>query len=161
MNREEFLSKVGKITSAGCREWQGYIHPSGYGIVGSDKIYAHRLSWQLVNGPIPEDKLILHKCDNRKCVEPTHLYCGTQKDNLNDRDERNPISAEIFGSGKAKLHKEEIRLIRELKVPIQSGKYKRYKFSAAHVAKMFKVNYMTILRVWNSESFLCKEGYYV
>lgn len=51
---------------------------------------AHRVSWQIHFGPIPKGKLVLHKCDNKRCVNPNHLYLGTQGDNNYDRAIRNP-----------------------------------------------------------------------
>lgn len=47
-------------------------------------IVAHRVSWMMLRGPIPEGMLVLHKCDNRKCVNPNHLFIGAQSDNVHD-----------------------------------------------------------------------------
>lgn len=50
--------------------------------------YAHRLSWIAFNGPVNDGLFVLHKCDNRMCIKPKHLYLGTQQDNVNDREAR-------------------------------------------------------------------------
>ena len=70
----------------GCHEWCGPNTSLGYGFytIQSSKDYAHRLFWEITFGPIPDGKQILHKCDNRCCVNPDHLYTGTQKENVED-----------------------------------------------------------------------------
>ncbi len=158
---ERFWAKVDVKGEDDCWEWQAYI-VNGYGQFSvSEKLdYAHRVSWRIVNGPIPKGKLILHKCDNRKCVNPKHLYCGTYGDNNMDRAKRNLFNR---GGGQLKLHEGEIWLIRKLCIPVDKGMYlrhQRYKFSASYVSKMFKVSRSTILRIWNSDKYLCREGYY-
>lgn len=73
----------------GCWNWQGHISPSGY---GSFRIYprarcaigAHRASWLLHRGGIPEGQLVCHRCDNKKCVNPEHLFVGSYTDNMKD-----------------------------------------------------------------------------
>lgn len=74
-----------------CWIWMGSINNGyGYGSVGGSKklgtrrMQAHRLSWILHHGPIPDGLLVCHKCDNPPCVCPTHLFIGTQTDNLKD-----------------------------------------------------------------------------
>jgi hypothetical protein len=73
-----------------CVEWQAARYPSGYGKVSYQGrgVYAHRVAWQLTNGPIPAGLWILHHCDNPRCVKPDHLYAGTAKDNAEDRENR-------------------------------------------------------------------------
>lgn len=63
----------------GCWEWIGHRNRDGYG-----QGLAHRRAWKSVNGPIPEGMMVLHRCDNRPCCNPRHLYLGTAQDNIFD-----------------------------------------------------------------------------
>lgn len=81
---ERFWSKVDK--SSECWEWQAEKNQHGYGgfyFLGK-KQKAHRVSWQLTYGDIPDGQLVLHTCDNPSCVNPLHLWLGTQDDNMKD-----------------------------------------------------------------------------
>jgi hypothetical protein len=87
--KARFLAKVKRMPS-GCLEWQSVLHRDGYGKFYNDgrQIQAHRISYQLFVGPIPKGKWVLHKCDNRKCVEPTHLFLGDMILNIRDMDQK-------------------------------------------------------------------------
>jgi hypothetical protein len=85
---ERFLQyyKPGKPDA--CWLWLGTIHHAGYGIIGDEKQRqrtAHRLSYELKYGAVPEGKNVLHKCDNPPCVNPAHLFLGTVQDNNEDK----------------------------------------------------------------------------
>ena len=84
-----FLEKV-VVAESGCHEFASNIQKDGYGkfLYKNRSQYAHRVGWMLFVGEIPSDKWVLHKCDNRKCVNIDHLYIGTPTDNVRDKVER-------------------------------------------------------------------------
>lgn len=71
---------------AACWNWTKGLMSAGYGYVDfqSTRHWTHRLSWEIARGPIPEGMSVLHDCDNPRCVNPDHLFVGTQKDNRQD-----------------------------------------------------------------------------
>ncbi len=79
-----FFSKIKKTKK--CWGWTGTKHQFGYGSFSfkSKKINAHRFSYIVHCGPIPNGMCVLHKCDIPECVNPDHLFLGTQKDNMED-----------------------------------------------------------------------------
>lgn len=91
----EHTNKVGD-----CLVWKGGNHGNGYAAahVFGKQFYAHRLSWEITNGPIPAGKMLCHTCDNKKCVNPEHLFVGTTHDNNRDylKKKRNDVSRDHF-----------------------------------------------------------------
>jgi len=79
-----------KANGHGCWEWTGSIDKDGYGQIHlhGKTIRAHRFAYMLVNGETPDNKHVLHTCDNPACVNPNHLWLGTNQDNVDDRERK-------------------------------------------------------------------------
>jgi hypothetical protein len=81
-----FWAKVKLGSPNECWEWQGGSYANGYGSfrLGGPNTGAHRASWILSHGDIPNGLHVCHKCDNPKCVNPAHLWLGTIRQNYDD-----------------------------------------------------------------------------
>ena len=99
--------------ATGCMEWTRSCDRDGYGYVQtSGKLKrAHRVAFERANGPIPEGKWVLHRCDNPKCVNPAHLFLGDNRSNVDDKVAK---GRHAFGerNGRANLTEADIRQIR-------------------------------------------------
>ncbi len=75
-----------KTHDSGCIVWQKRCSNRGYGEISylGNKSLTHRVMYELINGPVPEGKCVCHTCDNPPCINPTHLFLGTQSDNMQD-----------------------------------------------------------------------------
>jgi len=85
------MGKVQVNNITGCHSWTGYLDPNGYGRFawsiykgGNEMEVSSRAAYRLFNGEIPNGMFICHKCDNPTCVNPDHLFLGTQDDNMRD-----------------------------------------------------------------------------
>jgi len=110
-----FWSKVDQTRD--CWIWLKGKKGKGYGSFYVGRIngvkhqeYAHRVSWELANGPIPDKIDVLHRCDNPPCVRPDHLFLGTQLENNRDCIKKGRA---IAGRANRKLTPEQVREIRE------------------------------------------------
>lgn len=141
-----FLAKFDRSDPSTCWEYPG-ASVDGYVQVRTGKegrfCQAHRLSWILSVGDIPPGLLVLHTCDNRRCVNPKHLFLGTYLDNAKDRESKGrgnqPKGSE---NGWATLTEEMVAEIRRLYVKGKKGNTKMLK-------KMFNISQPTVYRVGN------------
>ena len=128
-----FLSKVKEVES-GCQEWQSTLHRDGYGKFWykGKQMPTHRMSYMLFVGEIPEKGWVLHKCDNRKCVNPHHLFIGNRIDNIKDMDSKKRRGT------KCKLTEKQAFEIKQL---LKIG------FSQQRIGEMFNVGQTVISRI--------------
>jgi hypothetical protein len=104
--KERFEKYIIPEPNSGCWLWGRSWNVDGYGIINIRRklIRAHRVSWELYVGPIPDGLHVLHKCDTPPCVNPAHLFLGNQIENIFDRDRK--------GRNKGIFTEEQIRAIR-------------------------------------------------
>lgn len=100
-----------RTSDNGCRVWSSYGTKDGYGRPSfrGNRILAHRLSWLVNCGTIPAGIFVLHECDNPPCVNPAHLFLGTQLDNIRDRDAKGRQAPSRGDANGSRLHPETVR----------------------------------------------------
>jgi hypothetical protein len=144
---ERFWNKVDKNTDSGCWEWTAHLNrPGGYGRIkiNGRTEQAHRVSWEIVNGKIPSGKVVCHKCANTICVNPEHLFIGTQYENIQDvvdKGRNNCIKGESHRW--SKLTREDVLLIRDKYNTLNRGRMLVQDF-VAQQANLYNVNPETI-----------------
>lgn len=100
------------VTEKGCWEWNGTRFPTGYACIGRNG-YGHRISWETTHEPIAPGRSICHTCDNPPCINPSHLFIGTQGDNIRDAVRKGRLARGSINS-QAKLTEPQIEKIRSL-----------------------------------------------
>lgn len=149
---DRFLSKIVIDLSTNCWNWIGSAagkktHKYGSlakGTYGEDK--AHRYMYWLCNGNIPKGKVICHRCDNCLCVNPMHLFLGTQQDNVKDMFQKNRTLRNGHNNGRAKLTYVKVATIRKL--------YRATRSSYESLAKEYKVSKSTIAMIIRGETWI-------
>lgn len=156
---QNFWNKVDK--SGDCWVWNGGLQSGGYGhfwCKGKDFI-AHRFAWQISFGDIPKGLCVCHKCDNRKCVNPEHLWLGTPHDNTQDMLQKG--RAATGEKHHSHLHPENVRrgekafkakltadIVREIRTLYATGNY-----SKSELGRKFGVGHKSIECLINFKSW--------
>lgn len=142
-----FMAHVHMEPMSGCWLWDAKLDIGGYGHfakVWNRSVRAHRFSWEMHHGEIPPATMVCHRCDNRACVNPDHLFLGNQETNMADMVAKKR-SAAGERNNKAKLTLGDVDAI---KARLRAGE------NAASISKDFPVSDQTIRlikigEVWN------------
>lgn len=154
---ERFWEKVNKDGPApvhrpelgACWIWTASVNPrTGYGwiSVGKSMRQSHRISWEFTNGPIPDGQCVLHRCDNSSCVNPAHLFLGTQIDNIADmvaKGRQRSRQGEKVNT--AKLTAEKVQEIRER---FANGETNRASLAREYGVSDVMISYIILRKSW-------------
>lgn len=153
--KDRFLSRVKSGGVIECWPWILGLDHYGYGqfSIGTKKIKAHRMAYELAKGPIPIGLCVLHECDNPKCCNPSHLTTGTHKLNSEQavmrdrvsRGKRHSLTQRGEGNGRSKLTEADVLEIRRL----HASKEATY----SEIIKKFKVAKSLVGRILSRESW--------
>jgi len=141
---QRFFKKVfiNSNRMGGCWEWQACVTRVGYGQLKfkERQVGVHRLSYEHFNGSIPEGTLVLHKCDIRNCVNPSHLFLGTNQDNMNDKINK---GRHAYGetSGQSKLTEAQVQDIYNA-----SGTFR-------DIAKRYNISHVQVCNIKNKKTW--------
>jgi hypothetical protein len=135
---ERLIKKISIDQATGCWNWTGAKFRNGYGAIQVNGFCkkAHRVSYSTFVGEIPDGFYVCHSCDNPPCVNPSHLFVGTAKDNAIDMQAK---GRKAITTGRAKLTNEGVLLIRA-----QFGLGKKQH----DVAKEFGISQATVSLIW-------------
>jgi hypothetical protein len=149
---ERFWEKVNRIEGEKvCWPWKAGLlsrkGENGYGVIYDNRSkkmeLAHRISWELTNGPIPDGIEILHHCDNPACVRPDHLFQGDQKSNMEDMVSKG--RSQKYTGEESSHHKLNEVQVREIK------SMPRIRGAGVRLAKKFGVSKANIHEIWTEE----------
>ena len=133
----------------GCWYWLGDKTKGGYGRIwqhGVGNTVAHRVSYTLTRGPIPDGKILMHTCDNRACVRPDHLVVGTDQENSDDKHRKGrgwvPVGERQW---QAKLTEDSVREIRKL---YATGDYRQQELGEMFGVEQTVISCVVLRKTW-------------
>lgn len=131
-----------------CWEWQASLHKNGYGRIKDKRFVslAHRIAWELTYGKIPDGLWVLHRCDNRKCCNPKHLFLGTHQDNMADMVSK--FRGKSLKGEKSPMHKLTAEIVNEIRL-----RYARERISQKELGRQYGVvqsiiGYIINWKIW-------------
>jgi hypothetical protein len=132
------------VADNGCWQWNGYKLRHGYGAFKhkGKMLTAHRESYKLHKGEIPDGLCVCHTCDNRSCINPAHLWLGTTQDNTRDRTEKGRSAKGVRAAG-AKLQEHDVYTIRGM------AAYTPRK----QIAGLYNLNLRTVFKILTKETW--------
>lgn len=135
-----------------CWIWTGHKDRAGYGTFGVPKgrmLRAHRYSWKIAHGEIPDSQiLVMHKCDNPSCVNPEHLFLGSQKDNSADKVSKNR-QAKGSHQGLSKVTEDQVHTIRDRYIHGQRGGLN----TTRRLSKEFGISLATVKQIVSGKTW--------
>ncbi len=138
-SRVRFMRKVNKTKD--CWLWTGALDKDGYGVFATELTNkAHRASYYMFNGPIPKNLCVCHKCDTPSCVNPKHLWLGTNRENSQDM-----LSKNRYKITNATLTENQVIAIRK--------EYRLNKTSTYKIARKYNVSQATIFRIISNKAW--------
>ena len=145
---DRFYSRIVEGAN-GCQLWTGGKIPDGYGMLRVNGIstLTHRLAWELAFGPIPADMNVLHKCDNPPCVNPDHLFLGTQADNMRDCKEKGRGKQYLPGDHWIRGADHPFARLTQTQVDEIRAAYKQGGVTQSGLADIYGVSQTTISRI--------------
>ena len=144
-----FMSLIKDSRTDGCWEWDSHLNSNGYGrfVVDNKHRLAHRVSYEIFFGDVPDGLKVCHRCDNRLCVNPKPLWLGTQSENLKDAASKGRMrvpDTRAARNGNTKLTWEHVRNIRSM----HGSGMRKY-----HIASLFGVSPSTVNNIVNFETW--------
>ena len=143
--KERFESRFTRGSADACWEWKAG-KTSGYGVLHFDgkRTKAHRVSFLLYVGPIPQGKFVCHACDNRLCVNPSHLFLGDNAENTRDKVAKgrqskgqvHGMKLRGSGNGQARLTESDVSFIRSAVDVTQMGLARQFGVDPSHISRI-------------------------
>lgn len=178
---QQRIKKHSVVSESGCWLWQGAKKPNGYGNMtwAGKSLIAHRAAWLAFHGPIPEGMQVCHHCDTPACVNPGHLFLGSQQDNIADMDaKRRRVSADISGAANPMHSKQHSASTRARQSAAKQGiftgskhpkatitediaravKQAKGHMTAKAAAALFGVSWHVVRNIWGGKSWWCVNG---